>query len=689
MKKAKNTKNMTTKRLLCLLLCFVVGVVGVLFSGCSLEDNLEGILENEKLDKSFFENYVGGFNTVYASSQYGTPRKIEDRLFDLIVDIEDGLLYNYGNIDKGKYKDGKYENEKYAHGNVFPDSIRMLVYEEDKTGYAKVADKTSESLNPAEDISKFLSWNWSLPYLMKNEEGNYSNKINLLKPKFSENESYENWKKRILSEESPQTQRLDASAYIFPQYVQDLFQIALYEIMLGYSPTKIKVETNFEKNAETIDGKVDGYRHTVKIESSYDKSLKDYILYQCFIDYDFNTLREGKYVYDKTKHVIKNRLYGEDGDVNDPKEGSLAWEYKNSTLYNGLTKQNADKLIDYILKEVIGETVVNFDYNNFKNKSENYRNYVSTIAYLIYSQTYDGSGDLWEYEYSSGSVKLSYKFTPAQRVKASKAKLLKEGDTGITYSGGDENPTIITEVQAGFSAKPATYVRYYEGETFFGDDVEDQFAGRPYVEYQSVIIDPAYTLENAKTRGLELEAGFCFNFMTKNKNLKIAMKVRYFIYDSATGTGQLYEFECDPVNFTDGATVYTNANGETCYENDFEASIDTAKLEKYNPSLVRHESTENDPDVTHFTVPFFSSSEIIRSASKGEVALSEANKIAKLYKVIESEKGYGGLTVLDEKRVKTSFYEVVLDVIKSPEDTNTDYRFSMVLSNTVLSPGIW
>ena len=663
MKYAKNTKNMTiTKRLLCLLLCFVMGVMCVLFSGCSLEDNLE----NEKLDKSFFENYVGGFNTVYASSQYGTPRKIEDNLSIMLGYMRDGLLYNYGNV-KVDLKDNKY-------GNVFPDSIRMIAFENNNELQF--------------DTSKH--WKWMInPYNVDGVANPYgcSNLVN--------------WQEYILNN------GIIDSDYDFHQSLKDAFQLILYEIMLGYSPTKIKVEYEdfgAEKpySYENEDGK-----HTlnycvgiysVTIESSETiknngQKIANKVIYKnpIIISDGVYDLSHIEIKYNKTNNIIKNRLYGKDREVDNPKEGSLAWEYKNSTLYNGLTKQNADKLIDYILKEIIGETVVNYDYSTFRNAPVNYRNYVSTIAYLIYSQTYDGSGDLWEYEYSSGSVKLSYKFTPAQRVKAMRAGLLNEDgvDVDTAWSGSETNPTIITEVQAGFSAKPATFVRYYEGETFFGDDVEDQFAGRPYVEYQSVVIDPAYTLENAKTRGLELEAGFCFNFMTKNKNLKIAMKVRYFIYDSATGTGQLYEFQCDTVNFTDGATVYKNANGETCYENDFEASIDTAELEKYNPSLVRHESTENDPDVTHFTVPFFGSSEIIRSASKGEVSLSEAKNIANLYKVIESEKGYGGLTVLDEKRVKTSFYEVVLDVIKSPEDTNTDYRFSMVLSNTVLSPGIW
>ena len=648
MKYAKNTKNMTiTKRLLCLLLCFVMGVMCVLFSGCSLEDNLE----NEKLDKSFFENYVGGFNTVYASSQYGTPRKIDDNLNLMLDYITQGLLYNYGNVDPSF--------EKNIYGNyVFPDSIRMLVYSANGNDSGGTVTSNLD-----------IYWKWFInPYL----QGAYRDSL-LGKMRDEDDKliSYQEWKDDVIAN--------NLSNYSFPQYMEDLFQIVLYEIMLGYTPTKIKVEFEEKVDCYIVDKYEICDKYVVKISDSPNKELINTVLYG-YLNYDSGHNESPDYTVGRIERESINAYIKQ-----------LAEEYKNSTLYNGLTKQNADKLIDYILKEIIGETVVNYDYSTFSSAPVNYRNYVSTIAYLIYSQTYDGSGDLWEYEYSSGSVKLSYKFTPAQRVKAMSVELLKEDgvDGKTAYSGSETNPTIITEIQAGFSAKPATFVRYYEGETFFGDDVEDQFAGRPYVEYQSVVIDPAYTLENAKTRGLELEAGFCFNFMTKNKNLKIAMKVRYFIYDSATGTGQLYEFECDTVNFTDGATVYTNANGETCYENDFEASIDTAELEKYNPSLVRHESTENDPDVTHFTVPFFGSSEIIRSASKSEVSLSVAKNIANLYKVIESEKGYGGLTVLDEKRVKTSFYEVVLDVIKSPEDTNTDYRFSMVLSNTVLSPGIW
>ncbi len=664
MKYAKNTKNMTiTKRLLCLLLCFVMGVMCVLFSGCSLEDDLEGSLENEKLDKSFFENYVGGFNTVYASSQYGTPRNITDDLNVMLGYLTQGLLFNFGNIDKGTYKeDGKYENEKYGYGNSFPDSIRMLVYSSDGNTAGTIETESDKR------------WNWFFNPNLKETplNGLVSNSTS----------SFSDWFAGLFDETDPYFQ----DDYKFPEAMNVALRIVLYEIMLGYEPLKLEVESGDKIQVEDKGktGDVIANYYYIKIKDCSNKSIIGKYLHQ----------EREKGGASLTFDGITYNLNVSPINQTDPDKeiteylNKLAEEYKNSTLYNGLTKQNADKLIDYILKEIIGETVVNFDYSEFRNEPVNYRNYVSTIAYLIYSQTYDGSGDLWEYEYSSGSVKLSYKFTPAQRVKAMKVLLLNENGAPGVWSG-DVNPTIITEVQAGFSAKPATFVRYYEGETFFGDDVEDQFAGRPYVEYQSVVIDPAYTLENAKTRGLELEAGFCFNFMTKNKNLKIAMKVRYFIYDSATGTGQLYEFQCDTVNFTDGATVYKNANGETCYENDFEASINTAELEKYNPSLVRHESTENDPDVTHFTVPFFDSSEIIRSASKREVSLSEAKNIAKLYKVIESEKGYGGLTVLDEKRVKTSFYEVVLDVIKSPEDTNTDYRFSMVLSNTVLSPGIW
>lgn len=98
---------------------------------------------------------------------------------------------------------------------------------------------------------------------------------------------------------------------------------------------------------------------------------------------------------------------------------SLQQEYLEKSRYIGLTKQNADKLIDYILTEIIGKELVLRDYNNYKNEPVNFRNYVETIAYLVYSQTYDGSDEDWVYSFPSGnSTKITYTFNQEQRGNA-------------------------------------------------------------------------------------------------------------------------------------------------------------------------------------------------------------------------------------------------------------------------------
>ncbi len=665
MKKTKAKKKKLINSFLCLLLCLVFGLGGVLFSGCWLED------EYNNAYVSFYEQYIAGFNTVYANSET-QQRQITDNLEEILLRVQYGMLYNYGNGDSSR--------NIYAHGEVFPDSIRMLVYK-DSDDYAKIADKTKQTLTPTTDITKFLSWNWNFLYLMKDDEGTYVNKINNLTPK--ESEKYEDWETRLLSGSQLQ-QRIDKGSYVFPQYMRDIMRIALYEILLGYEPTKIDVTiTDDAENTE--------YVYTVKVESSPNKTLENLVLYQNRTKKDLS----------KTDDIVP---YGglEDEvkkDKIDPYIAKLSEEYKTTTLYTGLTKQNADILINYILKEIIGEEAVNYDYKNFKNSPVNFRDYVSTIAYLIYSQSYDGSGDTWTYNYTSSkdsSVKISYTFSVGERARAMSAKLMSEkamDESWFDYNSSNPgNSKIYTEVQAGFSARPATFVRYYEGEKLFGDfDAVDQFSGKPYAEYQSIVVDPKISEETLPSQGLELECGFCFNFMTKNKDLKIATKIRYYIYDEETGTGKLFEFDGNTIDFVSGANTFKNSAGETCYENDFDFSIDTAELEKLDPTLVRHEVQDNDPNTCYYTVPFFKNSEIIQKAKESELSLSseDASKIARLYKVIESEKGYGGLTVLDEKKVKSSFFEIVLDVIKSPEDENTDYNFSLVVSGTLLNPGIY
>ena len=49
------------------------------------------------------------------------------------------------------------------------------------------------------------------------------------------------------------------------------------------------------------------------------------------------------------------------------------------------------------------------------------------------------------------------------------------------------------------------------------------------------------------------------------------------------------------------------------------------------------------------------------------------------------DSGYGGLTVLDENRIQSSFYEIIFDIVKSPTDpVGMDYDFKVNIS-----PLIW
>ncbi len=656
MKKTKAKKKKLINTFLCLLLCLVFGLGGVLFSGCWLED------EYNKAYVSFYEQYIAGFNTVYANSET-QQRQITDNLEEMLLSVQYGMLYNYGNGDNSR--------EEYAHGEVFPDSIRMLVY-----------SKNGNSSEGTVLSNLDIYWKWFInPYL----QGAYRDSL-LGKMRDEDDKliSYQEWKDDVIAN--------NLSNYSFPKYMQDLFQIVLYEILLGYEPTKLDVSVTTKDVTATQEKSV----YSVKILSSPNKDdgFVGSTLYEKETRINISTDEEG---------IVTKSVGGytetENHTATDNYIKKLSDEYKSTTLYTGLTKQNADILINYILKEIIGEEAVDFDYKNFRNSDVNFRDYVSTIAYLIYSQSYDGSGDTWTYNYTSSkdsSVKISYTFSVGERARAMSAKLMSETAMDASWfnynSSSPENSKIYTEVQAGFSARPATFVRYYEGEKLFGDfDAVDQFSGKPYAEYQSIVVDPKVSEETLPSQGLELECGFCFNFMSKNKDLKIATKIRYYIYDEETGTGKLYEFDGDTIDFVSGANTFKNSAGETCYENDFAFSIDTTELEKLDPTLVRHEVQENDPNACYYTVPFFKNSEIIQKAKDSELSLSseDASKIARLYKVIESEKGYGGLTVLDEKKVKSSFFEIVLDVIKSPEDENTDYNFSLVVSGTLLNPGIY
>lgn len=645
MKKNVKKLNKKLKAILCLCLALLFSFSAFLFAGCDKDIGDIGGGSGGgggESQRTFFENYVSGIAAVYANSAGGGDSGIQasqDKTNDMLGNIKDGLIFNYGS--------GNDDTYKYSDNTPFYDSIRMLVRNDN--GYAK------------EQTNLPNRWNWYLnPNLQENKN---------ITPK--ENETFAGWKDRITNKsrnESPDDYFTEK--YNFNVFT-DAFQIVLYEIMLGYEPTTLSIDSGNKIRLKSNKGLIlesDTPYYYVTI-----KSCKN------------NPGLVGLYLHKEQGKVSNNLTIGNENHIwyleeytyNNPyideeiglyKE-SLKQEYLSKSRYVGLTKQNADKLIDYILTEIIGKELVLYDYNQYRNELVNFRNYVETIAYLVYSQTYDGSNEDWVYSFPSGnSTKITYTFDQEQRGNAKTKGLLNESERGS------------------FMSKPATYVKYFPGESFFGDpDATDQFAGKPYAEYQSIVIVPAISAETKKDGGIKLEAGFVFNFMTQNKNLRIIPKVRYCVYNEETGTQFFYEFAADEINFS-GAQSFVNAAGQTCYEDDFDFGVDISKLD---PSLVKTQVDSTGYKETTYTVGFFKNKELLDSVVD-ETRLTEQEGVQNFYKVVESKNGHGGTTVLNEKHIKSSFFEIVFDIVKSETDPeNTDYNFSLVLSNSLLYPGIY
>ena len=218
MKKNVKKLNKKLKAILCLCLALLFSFSAFLFAGCDKDigdigggSGGSGGGENQR---TFFENFVSGIAAVYANSESGGDSGLESENTDLLItSIKDGLLSNYGS-GKG------IDTYRYSPKAPFYDSIRMLVTAPngDINSIAKVDD---------------ARWNWFLDPNMTGNKG--------LTPK--DNETFINWQKRMQNDPEgsyDDDEFIDSSKYNFEQF-KNIFQIILYEIMLGYNETKIEV----------------------------------------------------------------------------------------------------------------------------------------------------------------------------------------------------------------------------------------------------------------------------------------------------------------------------------------------------------------------------------------------------------------------------------------------------------------
>lgn len=639
--KKSQTEKKYSNRFVTLLFFVILSLSMFLLCGCN--NSYDNVGTENLIDRSFFEQYVDGFNVVYAdreNASYSGLNEDQNQIGPMAASLQNELIYNYGS---GRASDVNESATAFSDNAPFPDSIRMLVT-------AKDGDKYSAAQT---DLN--YHWNWLINPFTNPTIIDINPQTTTVKNIDTAN--YSTWQSTALYYLNSENKF--SKSYSF-EIFSPIFQIVLYEIMLGYEPTTVEIVYRDASGEKFVDPygscyiltKAQLYEIIIKFS---DETKSDLKLYSELYNLNSNATTILQKFEGNAKEKVESYL------------NSLKTIYEKTARYTGLTKQNADKLIDYILNEVVGSELIAYDFNTYKSQPINYRNYISTIAHLIYGHTYDGTGDDWVYEYknSETGINLSYTFS---------GKYVNENGETVAVESGN------------YSSKATTYLQYFDGKKFFGAfDGADQFTDiAPYLEYQSVVVIPAVSSQTIKDGGLALKSGFVYNFMSKNRELRIRATVRYYYYDKTTQTGHLYEFKMNEINFTDGANTFVNKYGETCYEKYFEMKIDIKDLEQ---SIAETSVNNSGYRMTSYTVDFFDNEYIFEN--NGELEFAQDANIQNIYKVVPSENGFGAVTILNEKKIQFSFFEIALDVVKSASDpADTDYKFSMVLSNKQHNPGI-
>lgn len=665
-----------------------------LFSACTFDD-----LGNEEGGEqpTFFQHYIDSFKVVYSNSLTGeasSVKALEDNFFKKTLGVvttdENGIEFNGLAYYYGSAKEDAANNPQW-----FPDSIRMLVINDANTDNGvEVPEGKAELISTStEDI-----WNWTFnPSLDSNE-------IEYLQPRIETvpvDQTYDGWKERLWEENNFTFNYSNtfSNMYLLP------LKVVMYEVLLGYDTL-----TTF---GPAEGGEVDG--EVAKVKSSSKSSIVGEIFKG---NDDSATMEEDELSSEKLKNYIS----------------FLREDYKKKNKYVGFTKQNADKMISYILDEVIGKELVAFDYLNYGPSSSNesyfedielnketfkgilkldsnddkfnayietlkpgdvvyeksdvlsynylvyegksgtgssityhlknyynYRNYIERVAHMIYSQSYDGFSKEFIYEKD-----IIHNQIKVDSVKYDYVKEYFEEEPGKgSLAPGVEKATA------------ATFFRGYEGEDFFEVmDADFSFENAPKAEYQSIVM-----ITNPKN-AFEIEAGMVFNIMAYDKNLKINIKVRYYNAD----TEKLYEFDSGQTDF---ATSEYYHGG---YVDDFEVGFEDWILAEL-PDNAKSKNSDGDdsfiiPHVTNYHYKEIARNEEINLGYKeneDEEKAAKAAKAAKYYKIVDSINGYGGITVLDEGKMDSSFYEIVFDIVKSPNDpADMDYDFRVTVS-----PLIW
>lgn len=696
------------KRVFSFLLAIVMAFMPMLFAGCESEESLGGGDfggsaggsggSSTPGQSSFYKQFIDGFKVVYSKSQIGQSNDIQIIQNGFFLDILTNLDNYYGS--------GKGGNPT----TFFPDSIRQTIYQE-LNGDAALANGTT---------IKNDKWFWTLN--PNDADVSVSDVSNLTKKNNSSQKKYSDFINDFVK---------DFYQSDYPQlsnYYSTPLQIVLYETLLGYSQNGTDNRTMFETSIETTileDGSYEGgvlYNyHTdvfvIKVKSSKNANIVGKIIYKSdtftyyikdnvIIPHGANNGHSGTET--QTDNIVTDYL-------NELKE-----TYSSTATYSGLTKTDADSLITYILNNVIGDEVVKNDYEQFgpnssyyNNDTENvnyvengrnfynYRYYVGRVAEMVYDFVYDGS-DEFVYTYNQNGINITYDFVASYT--AENGHHPKE-DVGKLDAEGKE-------LEFQFRPKTASFLRDYDTDMFFsnadafdifGDSNSEahSFDNSPMSEYQSVVIMP--------TKEMTL-SGIWMQIFSPNPDLAIKVYIRYYAYDPTTGTGKLFTWEQDEIDFYQSEpydmayankdckyhkyvegkgylykTTEKDNNGNKIegYYTDFEVGCSVEDVPEQFVELY----DRNDPNALQLDAikldKFNNSSSDPKLKAEGSpvngIVESQLNS-AYAYKVIPSKNGFGGVTVLDERKVNFSFYEMVFDIEKdiSFASQNYDYKLSVV-----------
>lgn len=677
------------KRVFSFLLAIVMAFMPMLFAGCESEESLGGGDfggsaggsggSSTPGQSSFYKQFIDGFKVVYSKSQIGKETEVDFIANEFYANIFSNLDKFYGSGD--------------GNGNLetfFPDSIRQTIYQ-GTNGRATLADGGIQN----------DKWLWTLN---PNETSTIQNIQSLLK---SNNDPIDyskfvsNYKIYVSSVGYPQLS--NENYYSIP------LQIVLYETLLGYSQngtdnrTMFEVEfvEGYEQYVPEIDITLEDakyYKFAIKVKSSKNPILVDKYIYYYETAKYISYKKEGKTI------VVVNesaKTLSCDQAISDYLE-TLKNSYKSTATYSGLTKTDADSLITYILNNVIGADVVKNDYVQFgpdqttfvkDGNYYNYRNYVGRVAAMVYDFVYDGSE---EFVYTYNQNGLDIKFDYIEYYKS--------------VHGGELPSANLDDFQ--MRPQTAAFLRDYDTDMFFsnadafdifGDSNSEahSFDNSPMSEYQSVVIMPKKEMTLS---------GIWMQIFSPNPDLAIKVYIRYYAYDPTTGTGKLFTWEQDEIDFYQSEpydlayankdckyhkyvegkgylykTTEKDNNGNKIegYYTDFEVGCSVEDVPEQFVELY----DRNDPNALQLDAikldKFNNSSSDPKLQAEGlpvngivESQLSSAYA----YKVIPSKNGFGGVTVLDERKVNFSFYEMVFDIEKdiSFASQNYDYKLSVV-----------